>query len=83
MGRRLEVRHTLVQSHITSGITIELIFVIIFGIAVVLYFLMMRRSEEGVAPKWCAILAIVVSVAPCRRWPRRRPRSRWPRTPCR
>ncbi len=49
--------------HITSGITIELIFVIIFGIAVVLYFLMMRRSEEGVAPKWCAILAIVVSVA--------------------
>ncbi len=49
--------------HITSGITIELIFVIIFGIAVVLYFLMMRRSEEGVAPAWCAILAIVVSVA--------------------
>ncbi len=49
--------------HITSGITIELIFVIIFGIAVVLYFLMMRRAEEGVAPKWCAILAIVVSVA--------------------
>ena len=47
--------------HITSGITIELIFVIVFAIAVVLYFLMMRRSEEGVAPKWCAILAIVVS----------------------
>ena len=36
--------------HITSGITIELIFVIVFAIAVVLYFLMMRRSEEGVAP---------------------------------
>ena len=49
--------------HITSGITIELIFVIVFAIAVVLYFLMMRRSEEGVAPKWCAILAIVVSLA--------------------
>ena len=49
--------------HITSGITIELIFVIVFALAVVLYFLMMRRSEEGVAPAWCAILAIVVSVA--------------------
>ncbi|MFR5091292.1 MAG: dimethyl sulfoxide reductase anchor subunit family protein [Adlercreutzia equolifaciens] len=41
----------------------ELIFVIVFALAVVLYFLMMRRSEEGVAPAWCAILAIVVSVA--------------------
>ena len=49
--------------HITSGITIELIFVIVFAIVVVLYFLMMRRSEEGTAPKWCAILAIVVSLA--------------------
>ena len=49
--------------HITSGITIELIFVIVFAIAVVLYFLMMRRSEEGVAPTWCAVLAIVVSLA--------------------
>ena len=49
--------------HITSGITIELIFVIVFAIVVVSYFLMMRRSEEGVAPKWCAVLAIVVSLA--------------------
>lgn len=49
--------------HITSGITIELIAVIVFALAVVLYFLMMRRSEEGVAPKWCAVMAIVVSVA--------------------
>ncbi len=49
--------------HITSGITIELIFVIIFALAVILYFLMARRSEEGVAPKWCAVVAIIVSVA--------------------
>ncbi|WP_296012156.1 DmsC/YnfH family molybdoenzyme membrane anchor subunit [uncultured Adlercreutzia sp.] len=48
--------------HLSSGITIELIFVIVFAIAVVLYFLMMRRSEEGVAPKWCAVVAIVVSL---------------------
>ena len=48
--------------HITSGITIELIVIIIFALAVVLYFLMMRRSEEGVAPKWCAVLAIVMGI---------------------
>ena len=48
--------------HITSGITIELIAVIVFAIAVILYFLMMRRSEEGVAPKWCAVLAVIVSL---------------------
>ena len=49
--------------HITSGITIELIVVILFALAVALYFLIMRRSEEGVAPKWCAVVAVVVSVA--------------------
>lgn len=48
--------------HITSGITIELIVIILFAIAAVLYFLMMRRSEEGVAPKWCAVLAVVMGV---------------------
>ena len=49
--------------HITSGITIELIFVVLFALALVLYFLMMRRSESGFAPKWCAVVAIVVSIA--------------------
>jgi anaerobic dimethyl sulfoxide reductase subunit C (anchor subunit) len=49
--------------HITSGITIELIFIVIFAVVLVLYFLMMRRSEEGVAPKWCAVLAVVISLA--------------------
>jgi anaerobic dimethyl sulfoxide reductase subunit C (anchor subunit) len=48
--------------HITSGITIELIFIIVFAVILVLYFLMMRRSEEGVAPKWCAVLAMVIGV---------------------
>ncbi len=48
--------------HITSGITIELIVIILFGLAVILYFLMMRRSEEGVAPKWCAVVAVVMGV---------------------
>jgi anaerobic dimethyl sulfoxide reductase subunit C (anchor subunit) len=49
--------------HITSGITIELIFIVIFAIILVLYFLMMRRSEDGVAPKWCAVLAVIIGVA--------------------
>lgn len=48
--------------HITSGITIELIVIILFAIAVILYFLMMRRSEEGVAPKWCAVVAVIMGV---------------------
>ena len=48
--------------HITSGITIELIVIIIFAVALVLYFLMMRRSEDGVAPKWCAVLAIIMGI---------------------
>lgn len=49
--------------HITSGITIELIFVVLFGVALVVYFLMMRRAEDGAAPKWCGIMAIVVGLA--------------------
>lgn len=46
-----------------SGITLELWFCVLFAIVLVLYFLFMRRSEEGVAPKWCAVLAIVVGLA--------------------
>lgn len=46
--------------HITSGITQELIGVILMGITIVLFFLMVRRSETGQAPKWVALLAIVV-----------------------
>ncbi len=48
--------------HITSGITLEMIGAVIFVIALVLYFLMMRRSESGVAPKWCGVMAIVVGL---------------------
>ncbi len=46
-----------------SGITLELWGCVLCGITIVLYFLFMRRSEEGVAPKWCAVLAIVVGLA--------------------
>ena len=48
--------------HITSGITQELIGVVFMGVAIVMFFLFMRRSEDGQAPKWVAIVAMVVSV---------------------
>ena len=49
--------------HITSGITLEFIGCIVFAVVLVLYFLMMRRAEDGMAPKWCGVLAIVVGLA--------------------
>ena len=49
--------------HITSGITIELIFVVLFALGLVLYWLMARRAEDGLAPKWCGVVAVVLSLA--------------------
>lgn len=49
--------------HITSGITKEMIVCVIYAVIAVLYFLMMRRAEDGMAPKWCAVLAIIIGVA--------------------
>lgn len=46
-----------------SGITLELWFCVLFAIVLLLYFLFMRRAEDGVAPKWCAVLAIIVGLA--------------------
>ena len=46
-----------------SGITLELWGCVIFAIMLILYFLFMRRAESGIAPKWCAVLAIVVGLA--------------------
>src|SRR5699024_10208666 len=48
--------------HITSGITLEFIGCIVFFVVLVLYFLFMRRSEDGMAPKWCGVLAIVAGL---------------------
>lgn len=47
--------------HLTSGITQELIAIVAFGIVVVVYFIMLRRSADGTVPKWCGILALAVS----------------------
>ena len=49
--------------HITSGITLEFIGCIVFALALVVYFLMMRRSEDAATPKWCGAIAIVVGLA--------------------
>lgn len=49
--------------HLSSPITHEVIGVVIFALALVVYFLFMRRSEEGIPPKWAGVLAIVVGLA--------------------
>ena len=46
-----------------SGITLELWGCVIEFIAIVLFFLFARRAEDGVAPKWVGVLAIIVGLA--------------------
>ena len=49
--------------HITSGITQELIAIVVFVVIAIIFFALLRKSEEsGTVPKWCAILAIVISL---------------------
>lgn len=49
--------------HITSGITQELIAIIVFVIVAVVYFVLLRKSEDGgTVPKWCAALAVIIAV---------------------
>ena len=49
--------------HITSGITQELIAIVVFVIVAVAYFAAARKSEDGgTLPKWMAVLAIAISV---------------------
>lgn len=48
--------------HITSGITIEIIDCVVLGVALVIFFLMYRRAEDGQAPKWTGIMAVVIGL---------------------
>ena len=48
--------------HITSGITQEVIGVVLMAIAIVLFFMFMRRSENGMAPKWTSIASVIVPI---------------------
>lgn len=45
------------------GITLELWGCVVFAVMLVLFFLFMRRFEEGVAPTWAAVFAVVVGIA--------------------
>ena len=48
--------------HLTSGITQELIAIVVFVIVAVVYFAMLRKSEDGgTVPKWLAVVAIAIS----------------------
>ncbi len=49
--------------HITSGITQELIAIVVMVVVAVVYFVMLRKSSDGGSvPKWCAWAAIVIAV---------------------
>lgn len=48
--------------HITSGITQELIGIILMVIVMVVYFAQLRRRNDNSVPAWCGVLALVVAV---------------------
>lgn len=48
--------------HMTSGITQELIAIVFMVVIMVIYFVYLRRGEEGTVPSWVAILAIVAAL---------------------
>ena len=49
--------------HITSGITQELIAIVVFVVVAVVYFAMLRKSSDGgTVPAWLAVVAIAISV---------------------
>lgn len=49
--------------HLTSGITQEMIAIVVFVIMAVVYFVVLRRTPEGEAlPRWCAVAALIVAV---------------------
>ena len=49
--------------HLTSGITQELIAIVVLAVAAVAYLVCMRKSDDGTSlPKWLAWLAVALSV---------------------
>ena len=49
--------------HLTSGITQELIAIVVLAVVAVVYLVMMRKSDDGASvPKWLAGVAIAVCV---------------------
>ena len=43
----------------TSGITQELVAIVVMAVVMVLFFLMLRRSEDSTVPQWLAVVGIV------------------------
>ena len=49
--------------HLTSGITQELIAIVVLAVAAVAYLVLMRKSDDGASvPKWLAWVAVALSV---------------------
>ena len=48
--------------HLTSGITQELIAIVVVVVFMVVYFAMLRKSGDGSVPKWLAGVSIALSV---------------------
>ncbi|MDR1183524.1 MAG: hypothetical protein LBK67_01855 [Coriobacteriales bacterium] len=49
--------------HLTSGITQELIALVVLALVAVIYLVSLKRSEDGASvPKWLAWLAVIISV---------------------
>lgn len=46
----------------TSGITQELVAIVLLGIWMVVYFVMIRQSDDGNVPAWCGAIAIVLAL---------------------
>ena len=49
--------------HITSGITQELIAIVLLAIIAIIYLIYLRKNGDGTVPKWCAIVAVILSAA--------------------
>ncbi len=45
--------------HLTSGITQELVAIVVMALVMVVYFAQLRRSENGSVPTWIAVLALI------------------------
>ncbi|MFR5091370.1 MAG: hypothetical protein ACLTDR_04475 [Adlercreutzia equolifaciens] len=46
--------------HLTSGITQELIAIVVLAVVAVVYLVLLRKSGEGTVPAWCAVVAMAV-----------------------
>ena len=50
--------------HLTSGITQELIAIVVLAVVAIVYLVLMRKSDDGASvPKWLAWLSVALSVA--------------------